>query len=147
MRFEKCAYNTDVEVPTPTLPTEPRRAYVVVLIPAHREEEEIGNTIRSLLAQDRPPNEIVVITNYTEDKVPDRTHDIAASFPEVTAIELVFPTGTTQGKARALNHGWRHHAQLADIVVCIDADTRLPQNAIGDWVDEFYANPRLGGSS
>ena len=32
-------------------------------------------------------------------------------------------------------------------MVCIDADTRLPENAVGDWVDEFYANPRLGGSS
>ena len=144
MRFEKCAYNTDVEVPTATLPTEPRRAYVVALIPAHREEDEIANTIRSLLAQDRRPNEIVVITNETEDKIPDRTHQIAASFPEVTAIELVFPTGTTYGKSRALNYGWRHHARLADIVVCIDADTRLPQIAVGDWVDEFYVIPPIG---
>ena len=67
MRFEKCAYNVDVEVPKPSLPAEPRRAYVVALIPAHREEAEIGNTIRSLLAQNRPPNKIVVITNRTED--------------------------------------------------------------------------------
>jgi hypothetical protein len=48
-----------------------------------------------LLTRDRPPNEIVVITNRTEDKVPDGTHGIAASFPEVTAIEPVVPTGTT----------------------------------------------------
>ena len=147
MRFEKCAYNVDVEVPKPSLPAEPRRAYVVALIPAHREEAEIGNTIRSLLAQNRPPNKIVVITNRTEDRVADRTHEIAQSFPGVTAINLVFPIGTTHGKSRALNHGWRHHGQLADIVVCIDADTRLPQNAVEDWVDEFYDNPRLGGSS
>ncbi|WP_020107911.1 glycosyltransferase family 2 protein [Nocardia sp. 348MFTsu5.1] len=147
MRFEKCAYNVDVEVPNPCLPAEPTRAYVVALIAAHREEAEIGNTIRSLLAQHRPPNKIVVITNRAADKVADRTHQIAESFPEVTAIDLVFPTGTTHGKSRALNHGWLHHARLADIVVCIDADTRLPQNAVGDWVGEFYANPRLGGSS
>jgi hypothetical protein len=32
MHFEKCAYNTDVGVPTSTLPPDPRHAYVVPMV-------------------------------------------------------------------------------------------------------------------
>jgi hypothetical protein len=39
MHFEKCAYNTDVGVPTSTLPPIPGTP-TWWLIPAHREEED-----------------------------------------------------------------------------------------------------------
>ena len=45
----------------------------------------------------------------------------------------------------------------ADLIICLDADTVLPRNAVGDWEKEFIADPDtesngvralpLGGSS
>ena len=143
MHLERFAYNHQAVLAEPTLPPDPK-AYVVALIPAHNEEESIKATIGSLLVQTRVPNKIVVIANNCD--LDDRTHEYASSFPEVTAIEVSFPE-RTHCKSRALNLAWSKNASDADIVVCIDADTELPSNAIEDWMGEFYADPRLGGSS
>jgi len=112
---------------------------VVVLVPAHNEASSIGSTIRAQLRQSRVADKIVVISDNSTDK----TYEIAASFP-VIATKTV---GNKHKKSGALNWAWRTYAQDADIVVCLDADTVLPPNAIRDWIEEFRANPNLGGSS
>jgi cellulose synthase/poly-beta-1,6-N-acetylglucosamine synthase-like glycosyltransferase len=102
---------------------------VVVLIPAHNEAGSIADTIRAVLAQDRRPDEVVVIPNGCTDD----TAQIARRFP-VTVLEL---PRLEHRKSEALNIAWHRYAEDADVVVCLDADTVLPPNAIGDWTDEF----------
>jgi biofilm PGA synthesis N-glycosyltransferase PgaC len=116
-----------------------RVAHIVALLPAHNEAADIGKSIASLLAQTRPPDEIVVIPNGCTDA----TADIARSFP-VTVLEL---PRCEHKKSQAMNIAWHEHAQHADIIVGIDGDTELPPHAVADWEREFAANPRLGGSS
>lgn len=114
-------------------------AEVVALVPAHNEELSIGPTIAALLAQKRVPDQIVVVC----DNCSDRTEEIARQYP-VT----VFPaTGNRHRKSGALNMAWRRFAQDAFMVVCIDADTVMPPNAVSDWLSEMDRNPWLGGSS
>jgi len=112
---------------------------VVVLIPAHNEAGSIASTIEAQLAQSRVADRIVVIS----DNSTDQTYEIAARYP-VLATKTV---NNKHKKSGALNWAWRNFAQDADIVVCLDADTVLPSNAIHDWVEEFRKNPVLGGSS
>jgi biofilm PGA synthesis N-glycosyltransferase PgaC len=112
---------------------------VVVLIPAHNEAGSIADTIKAQLNQKRIADKIVVIS----DNSTDDTLKIAKSFP-VLAVETV---NNQHKKSGALNWAWNKYAQDADLVVCLDADTVLPENAIGDWIEEFRANPTLGGSS
>lgn len=112
---------------------------MVVLIPAHNEAEAIATTIEGVCAQLRRPDDVVVIC----DNCTDDTAAIASAYP----VRVVETSGNHHGKAGALNWAWRMFAEDADVVVCIDADTCLPANAIGDWVDEFRADASLGGSS
>jgi biofilm PGA synthesis N-glycosyltransferase PgaC len=115
------------------------KANIVVLIPAHNEAGSIASTIEAQLAQKRVANRIVVISDNSTDK----TYAIAKKYPVIT----VKTKGNEHKKSGALNWAWNVYAQDADLVVCLDADTILPDNAIQDWEQEFLANPTLGGSS
>jgi cellulose synthase/poly-beta-1,6-N-acetylglucosamine synthase-like glycosyltransferase len=112
---------------------------VVCLIPAHNEAASIGATIEAILNQDIPPDKVVVIPNGCTDC----TAEIARTYP-VTVMEL---PRLEHRKAEALNLAWQEHARDADMVVCLDADTILPPNAVTDWQHELTDNPNLGGSS
>ncbi|MGY1642415.1 glycosyltransferase [Geodermatophilus sp. SYSU D00703] len=121
---------------------EPGRERVVVLVPAHDEAASIAQTLSCVLDQERVPDLVVVVANNCTDD----TAEIAARFPApVLVLDVTVPR--SHGKSRALNLAWREHCQDADVVVCLDADTALPRNAIGDWVAEFHADPTLAGSS
>jgi biofilm PGA synthesis N-glycosyltransferase PgaC len=112
---------------------------VVVLIPAHNEASSIADTITALLLQKRMADRVIVISDNSSDD----TYEIAKSFP-VTAVKT---NGNSHKKSGALNWAWRKYAYDADLVVCLDADTILPDNAIQDWIAEFRADSNLGGSS
>lgn len=112
-------------------------AHVVALVPAHNEEDSVASTIEALLSQRRKPDRIVVIC----DNCTDRTFDVVSRYP-VTAMRSV---GNPHGKSGALNQGWRRHARDADVVVCADADTVLPPDAVQKWLAEM--RPGIGGIS
>lgn len=111
----------------------------MALIPAHNEGDSIGATLTALLEQERLPDEIVVIPNGCTDD----TAEVARRFP-VTVMEL---PALEHRKSEALNLGWFAHGYDADVIICLDADTALPPNAVGDWEREMRADPTLGGSS
>lgn len=112
---------------------------IVALIPAYNEAASIGQTIEALLTQERVPDRIVVIPNGCHDD----TATIARQYP-VTVYEL---PKLEHRKSEALNRAWQEFARTADVIVCLDADTMLPANAIKDWEQEFAADDNLGGSS
>lgn len=105
---------------------------IVALIPAFNEEDSIAATIEAILAQGRVPDRVVVIPNGCTD----RTAEIARCYP-VTVLEL---PSLRHKKSEALNRAWAQYARDADVVVCLDADTVLPPNAVDDWEQEFIAD-------
>ena len=114
---------------------------VVVLVPAYNEAGSIGATLDGLMLQSRPADLIVVIPNGCSDA----TAWEARKYP-VTVMEL---PRLEHRKSEALNRAWAQYAQDADVVICLDADTVLPPNAVEAWAREFRgrAGARLGGSS
>jgi biofilm PGA synthesis N-glycosyltransferase PgaC len=122
--------------------SDPHATHVVVLIPAHNEEASIGATVQALLRQERIPDRIVVIA----DNCTDETIAVAASLRH-PALVVTETRNNRDKKCGGLNAAWRRYGLDADIVVCLDADTVLPPNAIGDWIAEFAAEPSLAGSS
>jgi poly-beta-1,6-N-acetyl-D-glucosamine synthase len=115
---------------------------LVVLIPAQNEEGTIAKTIGHILCQRRSADKVIVIPNGCRSG--DRTAEIARSFDGVIVMEL---PRLEHKKSEALNRAWTKYCQDADLVVCLDADTELPANALGDWEQEFRADEELGGSS
>src|SRR4051812_24353069 len=97
----------------------PSAMRIVALVPAHNEEASIGGVIEALLAQDRPIDQIVVVS----DNSTDATLAIAQSYPGVIAVET---QGNGHKKSGALNFAWRSYARDGDLVLTLDADTLLP---------------------
>jgi cellulose synthase/poly-beta-1,6-N-acetylglucosamine synthase-like glycosyltransferase len=114
-------------------------SHVVALVPAYNEESSIAATIEAVLDQERVPDQIVVIPNGCSDD----TAAIARNYP-VTVLEL---ERLEHKKSEALNRAWLEYAQQADLVICLDADTVLPPNAVADWEQEFLADARRGSSA
>lgn len=114
---------------------------MTVLIPAYNEQDSIGATIQALLEQTRRPDQIIVIPNGCSDE----TANVARQFePDVYVLEL---PKLENKKSEALNTAWSLMGQDADVIVCLDADTELPENAIADWEQEMLTTADLGGSS
>ena len=129
---------------------------IVALVPAHNEEADIASTIESLLAQTRPLDHIVVVSDNSADSTVAIARAIAQQYPVVTVIEsagrdcceeCIRKKRNTHRKSGGLNQGWDLYARDADIVVCADGDTTFPRHAVADWEKEFAGNPSLGGSS
>jgi len=119
-------------------------AVVVALIPAYNEEGSIGATIEALLAQTRVPDRIVVIPNGCTDK----TAEIARSYQEQSDALIVFELSKLEHKkSEALNRAWNAYGRDADVILSIDGDTCLPDNAVADWEKELASDSKLGGSS
>lgn len=122
----------------PDAPTWNRR--VVMLIPAYNEEGSIERTCRAAVAQVYPMHAVVVIANNCTD----RTADVARSIEGVTVIEL---PNEPHRKAGALNHGYFKYREEADYIVGIDADTLLPPETVGLWVDQLEHEHTTAGVS
>lgn len=109
---------------------------ISVVIPALDEALNIGDCLKSLEAQSRLPDEIVVVDNGSLDDTAEiaRVHGAEVlSFPRPDIrhgnIGLVRQKGVEYSKA--------------DIVVSTDADCTFPQDWIQKIERHFAANPRL----
>jgi peptidoglycan-N-acetylglucosamine deacetylase len=108
---------------------------VTVLVPAYNEESVIHSTITSALASDYKKLEILVV----DDGSADRTNEIVRQDAARDA-RVVLITQPNRGKPAALNHGLA--AASGEIVVTIDADTSVNEDAITKLVRHF-AEPKV----
>ncbi|MGI5492032.1 glycosyltransferase family 2 protein [Microtetraspora malaysiensis] len=93
---------------------------VIVLVPAHNEEDQIAETIQSLHLQQRKPDKIMVIA----DNCTDATEEIARTY----GAEVIRTVGNRHKKAGALNQVLE--VLLPDLdsrhaVLVMDADSAL----------------------
>lgn len=101
---------------------------VSVVIPAYNEERYIGSCLESLMNQDIPPEEIIVVNNNSTDK----TAEIVNQFP----VRLL--TEDTKNVIIARNKGF--DSAVNDILARTDADTQLPPNWIAKIKENFKNN-------
>src|SRR5215468_740205 len=107
-----------------------------VLIPAHNEGTGILPTIRDVQAQLGPNDRILVVADNCTD---DTAAIVQAAGAEVTV--RVDPV--CRGKGYALEFGVRHLGlNPPDVVVIMDADCRLGENALRHLSDSAMASGR-----
>ncbi|MEZ5851408.1 MAG: glycosyltransferase [Hyphomicrobiaceae bacterium] len=106
------------------------RPTLAVIVPAYNEERVIADCIRSLLGSRRTDFEIVVVDDGSVDGTSGAVREAFAGEPRVRLI-----TKENGGKSSALNTGIL--ATSAEIVVCIDADTRLAPDALDKLIANF----------
>ena len=105
------------------------------VIPAHNEEQYLGNCLTVLQVQirkSRSSAEIIVVNNASTDN----TKEIASSFPGVKVIDEKH-----KGLARARQAGFR--ASTGELIANIDADSNVPTGWIETVEYEFATVPNL----
>jgi cellulose synthase/poly-beta-1,6-N-acetylglucosamine synthase-like glycosyltransferase len=112
------------------------RAGLGVLIPAHNEEDILGDTIEELQLQLRYGDRLLVVADNCTDGT-------AAVAMDLGAHVIVRTDPTKRGKGFALHCGIRHFAKdPPKIVIVIDADCKLRNFAIDHLVSMCGATNR-----
>lgn len=111
---------------------------VSILVPCHNEAKAIAATCENLAGLDYPSYQVIFI----DDASADDTQAILRDHIDATPTFHLLHLPRNQGKARALN------AALAlvktPLVLVLDADTRLRDDALRLLAAPFTRQPRLG---
>jgi cellulose synthase/poly-beta-1,6-N-acetylglucosamine synthase-like glycosyltransferase/peptidoglycan/xylan/chitin deacetylase (PgdA/CDA1 family)/spore germination protein YaaH len=108
-----------------------RQPSFAVIVPAHNEERVIVDSIESLLRSRNRDFEIIVM----DDGSTDRTFEVVSqAYGNNPRVRLL--TKRNGGKSSALNYAIER--TNVDVVVCIDADTRLAPDALDILLAHFH---------
>lgn len=129
---------------SPEADTKYKLALVTVLVPVYNAERSLYSCLRSLATQQYPANliEVICIGNAVTDRSRAEFARAKRDFPLLNAswIDL-----GGKGKSKALNAGIL--LSRGEIVLNVDADTRLSPDAIKVMIRAFAQDPTLGAAS
>ncbi|WP_433794581.1 glycosyltransferase family 2 protein [Actinoplanes sp. CA-252034] len=112
------------------------RLRISVVIPAYNEEFMIGACLDAVLAQSRAADEVIVVDNNSTDRTAEILHDFR---------DRVIVLGEErQGVQHARNRGL--NAATGDVIVRIDADTRLPAGHLAE-VEATFGDPSVDAAT
>jgi len=118
-------------------PAPSQYPFLSVLIPARNEEANIGDCLRSLLAQDYPSFEVLVLDDHSTDRTPEIIQELAAGDNRLRVL-----TGTALPPDWLGKH-WACHqlakAAKGELLLFTDADTRHHRYALRDGVAALLA--------
>jgi glycosyltransferase involved in cell wall biosynthesis len=101
-----------------------------VVIPTYNEASDIGDTIVCVLAQSRPPLDVIVVDGGSVDGTVEKLHALSAG-GRVTVVE----EGRRRGVSAARNAGLR--LAQGDVVVILNADVLLPPDFLARLADVY----------
>jgi len=103
---------------------------VSIIVPAYNEEENIEDTIKSLLNLDYPKDKLEIIV--VDDGSKDRTYEVAKKYESEIVKVYRKENG---GKASALNYGIKRAS--GEFIVTLDADSIVPRDALKKMLEYF----------
>jgi cellulose synthase/poly-beta-1,6-N-acetylglucosamine synthase-like glycosyltransferase len=109
-----------------------------VLIAGHNEADSIERCVMSLREQSRPPDEIIVVSDGSTDRMPEKLRQLQ----ERGLIQEAHCTQVRSGKSAAVNLALRR--ATGEIVVNVDCDCTFDRNALKAIVEPFR-DARTGG--
>lgn len=108
---------------------------VSVLLPVRDEEENVEGCLRSVLSQDYPNLEVLVLNDGSRDGTPDSVKALSARDPRVRLLEgKELPPGWL-GKSWACLQLYRE--SFGELLLFIDADVRLHPHCLSSAVGEM----------
>lgn len=106
--------------------------FVSVLVPAYNEERVIERSLMSLLKQDYPSFEVIVIDDGSADLTFLTAQKLAGDYG---AARIRVVRQPNRGKAAALNLGIS--VARGELVLCMDADSEMVEGTINKMVRHF----------
>lgn len=133
--------------PNVLVPASRPRPSLAVLVAARNEAQVLPSTLTALMTQDDPPDEIMVVDDGSTDATPQAMYRaFGLACPKIG--EVAIGPGSLRwlrlepgGKARAMNAALGR--LQSEIVVTVDADTRLAPGSIAAIRDAFAADDQL----
>jgi len=127
-----------------TLAEPPRSAahepFVSILVPACNEAETMDAAVRSLILLDYPRYEVIVIDDGSKDETYPIAKQHEGDYERCTVRVYSKPNG---GKWSALNFGFAK--AKGDMLLCVDADSRLASDTLWIAVARMQAEPGVVG--
>lgn len=115
---------------------------ISIIVPAYNEGKLIRNTIQSLLQQDYPEYEIIVVDDGSTDETRAVAREMVGSYPKPGGrVEVKLVEKTNGGKSTALNAGIQ--VSSSDFVLNVDGDSQLSPDTLRRTIRHF-ADPRVG---
>jgi glycosyltransferase involved in cell wall biosynthesis len=121
---------------------------ISVVVPCHDYGRYLGETVASLYAQTRLPDEVLIIDDGSDDETPEVIEKIAATYPDICWMSR----RPALGAVRTFNDGVS--ATSGDLVVILSADDRVSATYLADLAKAFdeasigfaYPETRLFGA-
>lgn len=117
---------------------------VSVIIPTHNRPESVQASVKSVLNQSRPVDELIVVNDGSSDPYPDIeafVSDYGSGEDDVPRFEYI-ENPTPQGAASARNTG--ASVATGDIYMFLDDDDRWRKNKVHRQVEHFERRPNHG---
>lgn len=112
--------------------------FVSIIVPAYNEGRVIRSSIQSLIEQDYPNYEVIVVDDGSTDDTYDQAKQLEGDYGKCVVRVITKPN---EGKAIALNTGIAH--SRGEIIVAMDGDSRLEPQTLRYGVRHFR-EPDLG---
>jgi cellulose synthase/poly-beta-1,6-N-acetylglucosamine synthase-like glycosyltransferase len=116
---------------------EPFIGKVTVLIAGHNEEDSIERCVLALHEQSRPPDEIIVVSDGSADRMPRKLRDLQ----DAGLITEGHCTQLRSGKSAGVNLAASR--ATGDVIVNVDCDCTFDRHAL-KHILEPLADPRVG---
>jgi cellulose synthase/poly-beta-1,6-N-acetylglucosamine synthase-like glycosyltransferase len=118
----------------------PSTVRVSVVIAGHNEEDSIERCVQSLHEQSRPPDEIIVVSDGSVDRMPERLRGLV----QQNLIKEAHCTQMRAGKSAAANLAIGR--TTGDVIVNVDCDCTFDRLAIQQIIEPL-SEPRIGAVS
>ena len=120
-----------------------------IIIPAHNEQDSIGQTLESLASQSLLPKKVVVVNDNSTDNTKTIIEDFSKKYTWLTLVNNVSSNEHLPG-SKIINAFYKGYETLDDSfdVICkFDADLIFPSNYLEQLSKHYSSNPKLGMAS
>ena len=120
-----------------------------IIIPAHNEQDSIGQTLESLTNQSLLPKKVVVVNDNSTDNTKTIIEDFSKKYTWLTLVNSVSSNEHLPG-SKIINAFYKGYETLDDSfdVICkFDADLIFPSNYLEQLSKHYNSNPKLGMAS
>lgn len=115
--------------------------FVSILVPAYNESETVVNAINSLITLDYPNYEVIFVDDGSTDDTYVKAFPLAGKYKNCTLHIYTKPNG---GKWSTLNFAYLK--AKGDLLLCVDADSGLAQDALRVMVPRIFEKGVVGVS-
>lgn len=119
---------------------------IQVIIPAHNEEDYLGNTLQSLVDQTLQPFRVVVVNDNSTDRTQQICNDFTATYPFILSVQHNSSIQHEPGSkiVNAFYKGYGKLDQNFDVICKFDADLIFPPNYLETIAKTFQHDEKIG---